>query len=234
MEAWVYLLPAQGAWYEDVLSWLQARDPVPQIRTYRAVSDYLERQEDPRVGCVLADPLFGSSRGPALARLLAAQDDRLPVAFLSERPRIDEAVACLRAGAAHYLEWPLSVDAFTIALRELFEESKAITADRAQRRALEGRFASLSTRERQVLELIAEGSSSKDIAKRLGVSKRTVDYHRSQITSKVEVTNSIELVALALKLRHLHQKTGSGHVNEAPTAAGTGQRSILHPQQRRS
>ena len=214
VEAWVYLLPGQGRWYEDVLSWLTSGGRTLEVRNYKTTTDYLNRNDEPGKGCVIADTRLPDHHGVELVETICGERNRLPLILVSGRPRIEEAVACIKTGAFDYLEWPCTQETFLGSFQRAIEESERLEVLRAQRLELERRFKLLSAREREVLSLLAEGRSSKSIAAHLSVSKRTIDYHRGQIMAKVGTSNSIELVSLAYELQHLKSDSGSnGHTS---------------------
>jgi two-component system response regulator DctR len=112
------------------------------------------------------------------------------------------AVSALKKGAFHFIEKPFN-DHDLVDLVE-----KALAADRDRQRAvasretIEARLATLTQREREVMELILEGKYNKVIADELSISMRTVEAHRSRIFDKMDVRSAVELAQLLTVLRN--------------------------------
>lgn len=202
---WAYLLPGRGAWYEDVLAWLDRMTPVPTVLTYRSCANLVaDLREGP--GCVIADPSQPDARGVEIVQELRAVEGPQPsILLLAASPTVEQAVRCVKAGASDFLELPVGFERFREAFQLAVEEADRRGEHRRRLAAVEARFATLSAREGQVLDLLAEGRSSKAIATELNVSKRTIDYHRGQLMAKVGVDSSVELVSLVGELRRLQQ-----------------------------
>ena len=137
----------------------------------------------------------------ALQDRLIAMGARIPIVFISGHGDIDVAVKTIKAGAVDFVKKPYRD-------QQLLESiNDALALDVANRRApsLKSEFATrkekLSDREREVMELVVQGQSSKLIARTLGISHRTVELHRNHIFEKLGVQSVAELVRLAVEHR---------------------------------
>jgi len=172
-----------------------------QVETYADGRSFLAACDD-RPGCVVLDMAMPGMNGYAVQAALCERGLLIPVIFLTGHPSISQAVRTVRAGAVDFLEKP-------VAGAQLLERvHDALTLD-TQRRLDQQRFADveqrlslLSEREAEVLKLLVAGQKSKELARSLGISPRTVESHRAHIMYKMGATNLAELVSLVL--HHFH------------------------------
>lgn len=118
----------------------------------------------------------------------------IPVVFLSGEGDIPAAVSAVQHGAMDFIEKPVNSDLLMDRIEKALEIQERKRASDAADEVIQSRLASLTPREREVLELIAEGRTSKAIAIDLGVSERTIELHRSRVLKKMYVRNSSELL----------------------------------------
>lgn len=144
-------------------------------------------------GCILADIRMDGISGLELFDRLKAIGSRLPVVFLTGHGDVPIAVAALKRGARDFVEKPFNDnDLVDIVITALGEEAARRAAER-QSLEHDHRLGSLTTRERQVLDLLLAGKLNKQIADELGVSMRTVEVHRARVFEKMGVRNAVEL-----------------------------------------
>ncbi len=125
----------------------------------------------------------------------------LPLIAVDNDPRPGRIVDAIKAGALDYLSLPLDPDRFERCLTRIAKEAEVFGA--ARRRMIEARdrIGSLSAREREVLEWLAEGSSNKVIARELEISPRTVEIHRANMMHKLGARHAAEAVRLKLEAK---------------------------------
>ncbi|EAQ27618.1 response regulator FixJ [Erythrobacter sp. NAP1] len=123
----------------------------------------------------------------------------LPVIAMDADPRPGRIVEAIKAGALDYLTLPIDTERFERCLTRIEKEAEIFGA--ARRRMIEARdrISSLSTREREVLEWLAEGSSNKVIARELDISPRTVEIHRANMMHKLGARHAAEAVRLKIE-----------------------------------
>ena len=172
---------------------------------YSDPSELLHRP--PEDGIIIATDEPGEGVG-RIMRSLARRGLWLPVVALSEHPRPRLIVAAMKEGALDYISLPLKVERLSAALARIARD--AIAYSRARRRmiAARSRIASLSKREREVLDWLAEGRSNKMIARELGISPRTVEIHRANMMAKLGASHSAAAIRLRVEaqldtLKHL-------------------------------
>lgn len=168
-----------------------------EVRTYASGVEFLKavRHADP--GCVLLDVRMPEMDGLEVQRALNARGVALPVIVLTGHGDVTTAVQAMKAGAVDFLEKPFEKATLLAALeracRRLDHSEEA--AD-AQQQA-EVRIAALTPREREVLRGLVRGHPNKTIAYDLGISPRTVEVHRANVMSKLDVRSLSEALRIA-------------------------------------
>jgi len=165
------------------------------VRTFPSSHDYLaQRPAGP--GCVVLDMSMPGLSGLELQKRLADSGDPCPVVFLSGRADIPATVEAMKAGAVDFLTKPIERDKLLRSVRTALERDAADRAARERRDSIAARAASLTAREREVLDLVAEGLLNKQIAARLGTAEKTVKVHRARAMRKMGAGSVAELVRL--------------------------------------
>lgn len=144
--------------------------------------------------CVLLDVRMPGMNGIAVFDQLVARGllARLPVIFLTGHGDVPMAVDSLKRGAFDFFEKPFNDNQ----LMDRVEEAMAASRKAAGAAAVHARLATLSAREREVLDLILAGNMNKVVADKLGISMRTVEVHRAHIFDKMQVKTAVELAGL--------------------------------------
>jgi len=148
-------------------------------------------------GCLILDVRMGRMSGPELHAELNRRGSQLPVIYLSAYGDIPMTVRAMQAGAIDFLTKPVAgaelLDRVQAALRRACDRwsRQAALADQCHR------LAALTPREREIMALALAGQVNKTIAKRLGISHRTVEVHRSRILHKTGAASLLELAQLA-------------------------------------
>jgi two-component system response regulator DctR len=184
----------------DALEWL-AQSRGLAARGYasgQAFLDALAAQPDAHGAqsgeCVLLDVRMPGMNGIAVFDQLVARGllARLPVIFLTGHGEVPMAVDSLKRGAFDFFEKPFNDNQ----LMDRVEEALAKSRQAAASGAVRERLATLSAREREVLDLILAGNMNKVVADKLGISMRTVEVHRAHIFDKMQVKTAVELAGL--------------------------------------
>jgi two-component system response regulator DctR len=180
----------------DALEWLAQSRGLP-ARGYaggQAFLDALGTHADPAGECILLDVRMPGMNGIAVFDQLVARGllARLPVIFLTGHGDVPMAVDSLKRGAFDFFEKPFNDNQ----LMDRVDEALARSRDAAASSAVRERLATLSAREREVLDLILAGNMNKVVADKLGISMRTVEVHRAHIFDKMQVKTAVELAGL--------------------------------------
>ena len=180
----------------DALAWLaQSRNITARCHaSAQAFLDDIGTHFDPAGDCLLLDVRMPGISGVAVFDQLSARGltARLPVIFLTGHGDVPMAVDTLKRGAFDFFEKPFNDNDLMDRVEQALAASRAAGAA-AQ---IQARLATLSAREREVLDLILAGMLNKVVADKLGISMRTVEVHRAHILDKMQVKTAVELAGL--------------------------------------
>ena len=195
MNAQVYIVDDDPA-MRDALGSLLA-DAGLQVQSYADGDAFLATSLQQRPACVLLDVAMPGMSGYEVQAALKTRGLLIPIIFLTGHGDVSMAVKAMQAGAMDFLEKP-------VRRVELLERvRRALEIDTRQHREEEVEcqirqdYASLSPREQEVMALVVAGLSSKEIARQLGVSDRTVHTHRAHVMLKMQAANVADLVRMA-------------------------------------
>lgn len=161
--------------------------------SFGSAADLLESLPHLTKGCLLVDLRMPAMDGISLLSELETLGIGWPAVVVSGRADVASAVAALRLGVVDFLEKPYTEEELLAAIDRCFERADGQEMAKAGRVQIE----TLSRRERDVLDGILQGESSKEIARRLDLSPRTVEMHRARMMRKLSVRNAVEAFALA-------------------------------------
>jgi len=169
------------------------------VAGFTGAADFLAQRSPQARGCVVADLRMPGMDGIALQRALADSDNPLPTIFLTGHGDIPTSVEAMRNGAEDFLVKTAPGDMLLAAIERALARDARDHEDRARRRELRSRFASLTPRETEVLSHVLHGRLNKQIAADLGIDERSVKRHRTNLTRKLGVDSLAELVRLAVE-----------------------------------
>ncbi len=170
------------------------------VATFSSVPDFLTRRDPASRGCVVVDLRMPVYSGFDLQAALEGGDNPLPVIFLTGHGDIAASVRAMKMGAEDFLTKPVQRDLLLDAVKRALARDVVMTARRARARELRSRYALLTPREREVLELIVVGRLNKEVAGQVGVTERTVKAHRASIMEKMQAGSAAELGGMAHEL----------------------------------
>ena len=173
-----------------------------EARGYGSTGEFLLHPPPDRPGCLLLDLRLPGPSGLELQASLQEQGVMLPVVFLTGHATVASSVQAMKAGAVDFLTKPVKRDILLDALRRALARDTHQRTSRDEADRLQACFGSLTQREREVFDGIADGKLNKQIASELGVSERTIKTHRGQVMAKLGATSAADLGRLAELLRH--------------------------------
>jgi RNA polymerase sigma factor (sigma-70 family) len=166
--------------------------------TFGSALEFLAAYDPARPGCLVLDVRMAHMTGPALQAKLKSMAAPIPIVFVSGHGDIATAVNAIKAGAVDFVQKTYHEQQLLDAINEALQRDAAQRASGEGSAALAERIATLTAREREVLELALKGLSSKLIAKELAISHRTVEQYRSRLLEKLGVGSMTELMRLAV------------------------------------
>jgi two-component system response regulator DctR len=179
----------------DALAWLLRSRRIAS-RSWASADAFLADFDDGMCGCLILDVRMPGMGGPELFEQLLARGCRMPAIFLTGHGDVPLAVQAIKRGAFDFIEKPCNDNELVdrvVAAMQLDDRQRARHAGADHRAA---RLAALSSREREVMELILAGKYNKVIADELGIAMRTVEVHRARIFEKMAVKSAVELAQL--------------------------------------
>lgn len=154
-----------------------------------------------RADCVVADVRMPGVSGLDLLQSLSDVKPTPPLILITGYPDIDVAITALKSGARDFIVKPIDEVRLTTAIVAAASAARESEAESRKIAELEARVGELRQRHRQVLDLVVEGLTSKQIGDRLGISTRTVENYRAAVMEHVGVGNIAQLVRMALRLK---------------------------------
>ncbi len=168
-----------------------------RVESYVSGVEFLKQAKDAERGCVLLDVRMPEMDGLEVQREMAARGIDMPVVILTGHGDVSVAVKAMRAGAVNFIEKPYEKEALLLAIEEAYQRldrkhDKEMKASEAQ-----VRLASLTGRERDVLNGLVAGFPNKTIAYDLGISPRTVEIYRANMMEKLRARSLSEALRIA-------------------------------------
>lgn len=149
-------------------------------------------------GCLLIDIRMPGMDGLTLQRRLLEEGCRLPVIIMTGHGDIEAAREAFRAQAVDFLEKPINPERLVGALAEAFSRLHRERDEEERLAAYERLVATLTPREREVMDLVVAGRHNREIAALLNISPRTVEVYKANLQTKLRVDNIPELVRFSL------------------------------------
>jgi FixJ family two-component response regulator len=166
------------------------------VAAFASAEEFLA-QYDPGVwGCLVLDVAMPALNGLELQHILAQGGSLLPIIFLTGDGDIPKTVQAMKHGASDFLTKPVNDEDLLAAVGAAIEKHRALRQEQAKLSEIRARLATLTPREREVLEYVVAGKLNKQIAGELGTVEQTVKIHRARVMQKMRVRSVAELVRL--------------------------------------
>jgi two-component system, LuxR family, response regulator FixJ len=174
-----------------------------EVEAFGSARNFLDAFDATRPACLVADVRMPDMDGIELVRELERNRVGIPAVLMSGYADVQMAVKAIKAGAEDFIEKP-GGDELTLAIERCLALSTERFASRQSQDDLERRFRSLTPREVEVFDLVAQGRTSQEIAATIGKSPSTVDIYRIQIMAKMQADSIIVLVRQAVRLKRMN------------------------------
>ena len=171
-----------------------------QAEAFASAEAFLSRPRAFVPSCLVLDVSLPDLNGLDLQKRLAGRSD-MPIIFITGYGDVPMTVQAMKAGAVEFLTKPFSDEVLLTSIRQALERSRAALEQEGEVNALRDRYASLSRREQEVMNLVVTGRLNKQIGFELGISEITVKAHRGQVMRKMEAKSLADLINMAAKLR---------------------------------
>jgi two-component system response regulator FixJ len=167
-----------------------------EVRSYASATAFLARVEAMERGCIVTDVRMPEMNGLELIARLKALGVADPIIVITGHADVPMAIEAMKQGVSDFLEKPFTDDAILGAVRAALDRVDARGEREAEREQVRARRATLSQREREVLDGLVAGQANKVIAYDLGISARTVEVYRANVMTKMQAASLSELVRM--------------------------------------
>jgi len=175
------------------------------FKEYESAHAFLQDYHEGMRGCLVADIRMPRMSGLELQEKLIDAGSLLPIIFITGHGDISLAVKAMRRGALDFIRKPFHEQNLLDRINEALDIEDGKRKVQMDKQQLVERFDSLSHRELEVLELVAQGKMSKVVADDLGISERTVEAHRSHIMHKLGIHTVAQLIRLKIQIEMLSE-----------------------------
>lgn len=169
------------------------------VVTFADANSFLASSDFRRYGAILLDVRMPNMSGLELQNKLKAMGCDLPIIFISGHGDIDMAVNTLKNGAVDFLQKPVNDTRLLEVIDTAVARNKAARRDQAEVAGFKARLEQLTQREREVIRIVAQGYSNKEVAAEFGISEKTVQVHRGSAYRKLDLHNAAEIARLLLR-----------------------------------
>jgi two-component system, LuxR family, response regulator FixJ len=167
-----------------------------KVVTYHSAKDFLQEYHPYPCECVVSDVRMPEIGGLQLQRQLISTGSPPPIIFVTGHSEITAAVEAMRAGAFDFIEKPVNGHLLIEKIQNALTHSRDLHKERMARTARQARLALLTPKEKDIIDLVVQGKSSREIASAFDLSVRTVENHRARIMEKLHISSAVELVKM--------------------------------------
>ncbi|MBN1341349.1 MAG: response regulator transcription factor [Phycisphaerae bacterium] len=170
-----------------------------EVVTFESAEEFLGSHDPSWRGCLVLDVRMRGMSGPQLQDELTARGCPLPIVFISGHGDIPMAVRAMKDGAVDFIEKPFRDQVLLDCIQEALRKDAEARSQQAKAHDIKARLASLTAKEREVLDLVVEGKANKEIAAFLGVTSKAIEARRAKVMEKMRAGRIAELVRLVVQ-----------------------------------
>lgn len=168
---------------------------------YRSADEFLSGWNATRCGCLVLDIRMPGMGGLELQERLRERGSSLPIIFITGHADVPMAVDAMQKGAFDFIQKPFRDQELLERIAAAMKADRARRAEHERKSDVSERMATLTPREREVMDLVVTGKPNKVVAYELGVSQRTVEIHRARVMDKMGARSLADLVRMSLEAR---------------------------------
>ena len=172
-----------------------------RAESFATGQEFLCRQPSSEPSCLVLDVRLPQMSGLDFQHLLTENGIQIPIIFITAHGDVPMSVRALKSGAVDFLTKPFRDQELLDAIQHALQRDRAAREQQTEVRDLDGRYRSLTNREREVFGFVLSGLLNKQIASEIGASEATVKIHRGNLMQKMQAGSLIELVRMADKLK---------------------------------
>jgi two-component system response regulator FixJ len=173
------------------------------VETFASATEFLDAYRDDRPGCLVLDIRMPGMTGLELQDKLIERRSILPIIFITGHGDVPMAVEAMQAGAMDFIQKPFRDQDLLDRIHQAIDKDAKTRQSLGELAAIRTRLASLTPREREVMDLVVHGKANKVIAGDLDLSQRTVEIHRARVMEKMEASSLAHLVRMVLEIGEL-------------------------------
>lgn len=176
---------------------------------FGSAEEFMAQWQQDKPGCLLLDARLPGMTGVEFQEKLLNSGISFPIIFMTAHGDVPMVRKVMKAGAIEFLTKPFQKEELLAAIRSALEIDRSQRQANALNRSIQARFASLRSREREVLHLVAAGFLNKQIAASLNLSEITVKLHRRHVMEKMQANSLADLVRLADTVKRMARQSSS-------------------------
>jgi two-component system, LuxR family, response regulator FixJ len=170
------------------------------LESFSTAGEFLDAFDPTRPGCLVLDIRMPGMSGLELMAKLSELGSHLPVIIITGHADVPMAVQAMKRGALDILEKPFNDQDLLHCINAAFQADAAILQSLSEQEDVRRRLALLTPREREVFDQLVDGRSNKEIALKLGITRKTLGIHRSRVLEKMDVEGLPALVRMWMSI----------------------------------
>jgi FixJ family two-component response regulator len=171
-----------------------------KVQTYNSPQDFLSAYDPAKPGCLVLDVVMPGMSGLDFQYRLLADGIKIPVIFVTDHSDVSTAVRAIKTGAIDFIERPVAASVFLDSIQKALRLDAQVRHEQSVKDDIKAKMSLLTSREREIMDLLVSGKPNRMIAEQLGVTPKTVDFHRTNILKKMGVNSVVRLLLLTQRI----------------------------------